>query len=329
MFILIFCLFNDCLDKPMQVMARELITRIDSGRVIVQNFTNMNGEERLLGVYLATRMSNYLLEEAKKNKRIEVRDRQGGKKVTLEEIQYRPSMTVAEYNKSLQADIAVTGSYALRPNALEIMELKAITTPGATIKSQAKSKIIPLKPEDYEVLNKYETEKLPIHISCDDLFFLCDAGGGKFINNITILDKYKKPWSLDSLFVGEYIKVKIDLDTANIFLYVLGWHQGEKEGQDIVTVLYPNEFDPPNPTRNRIVIIPADDENAFTAEEPPGYNWIRVIASVEPISELALKGYFEPTATQIKGFNNALKKLDKTKWQGKYVDLWIVKKGKN
>lgn len=327
MLLLIFFLLNNCLDKPFQVMARELVSGIDSGRVIVANFVNIDGSERRLGVYLATKMSNYLFDEAKKNRRIEVRDRQWGKRLTLEELEYSEAMSLADYNTKMQADIAVYGKYALRENALEIIELKAITTPGATIKSQAKSQTIKLKAEDYEQFSKYEEQRLPTCISLDELYFLCEPGGYKGLIKVEVLDKNKKPYSRDTLSVGEYIKLKIELDTVPVYLYIFGWHRGSDETgkEDIITLLYPNNFDPVNPITRKNIIIPTDEEYAFEATAPPGYNWIRVIASVEPMTNIVPIPEFRPKDPILQNFNKALRALDKSRWQGTYIDLWITK----
>lgn len=328
MFLLILCLIanpSDNLEKPFRSMAKEIVKNIDSGKIIITNFVNVEGSERRLGVYLAKRFCNYLIEEAKKKKEIVVRDRQWGERLTLDELNYRIAIPAETLLKRLESEVAIYGTYSLHFDKLEIIELKAITTPGATIKSQAQTQVIKLKSEESERLKKYEDEKLPTHISCAELYFLCESGGRDgTIRDIKILSKDRQPINRDSLAIGEYIRVKIELDTTYVYLYVFGWHQGEKAGKDIVTVLYPNEMDPPNPITKRTIILPTDDEYAFIAERPPGYNWIRVIASLEPISELALKGYFEATATQLQRFNNALRNLDKKTWEGRYLDLWIV-----
>ena len=308
-------------------MARELVAGIDSGRVVVANFANIEGSDRRLGVYLATRMSNYLFEETKKNNLIEVRDRQWGKKLTLEELQYGEAMPLADYNIKMQADIAVYGKYALRSNELEIIELKAITTPGATIKSQAKSQTIKLKHEDYEHFNKYEQEHLPTCISLEELYFLCEPGDRKeLIKNIYVLDRNKKSLNKDSIPVGEYIKLQIELDTLPVNLYIFGWHRGDDETgkEDIITLLYPNNFDPQNPILRKVVTIPMDDEYAFETIAPAGYNWIRVIASVNPITEVIPMPEFRPNDPILQNFNKALRALDKDTWQGTYVELWIT-----
>lgn len=327
-YLLVFCLFNDFLDKPFQAMAKELMAGIDSGRVIVVNFVNIYESERRLGVYLATKMSNYLFEEAKNKKLIEVRDRKWGQRLTLEELQYRDPMTVVNYNITMHADIAVYGRYALRINELEIIELKAITTIGSTIISQAKGQTIKLKPEDYELFRKYEEEQLPTCISLEELYFLCEPGGNNgLINKIEILDRNKRPSKRDSIPVGEFIKLRIELDTVPLNLYIFGWHRGSDETgkEDIITLLYPNNFDPPNPITRKNMIIPTDEEYGFEATAPPGYNWIRIIASINPITEIIPMPEFKPKDPILRNFNNALKTLDKNTWQGKYIDLWITK----
>lgn len=327
MFLIMFCLFNDCLDKPFKAMAKEIVAGIDSGRVIVANFVNIEGSERRLGVYLATRMSNYLFEKTKKRKQIEVRDRQWGKRLTLEELQYSRAIPLDEYNKKMQANIAVCGRYALRSNELEIIELKAMTTPGATNISQAKNRIIRLKPEDYEWLNKYGQERLPTPISQEELYFLCEPGGHKgLIKKIEVVDRNKEPINKDSIPIGEFIKLKIDLDTLPVYLYIFGWHRGKDETgkEDTITLLYPNNFEPQNPVTRKSMIIPTADDYAFEAVAPSGYNWIRVIASVNPIAEIVPMSQFGPKDPILQNFNKALKALDKNTWQGIYVELWMT-----
>lgn len=328
MFLLFFCLFNDCLDKPLRLMAREIFNGIDSGRVAVINLVNHRDSERRLGVYLATRISNYLFEEAKKNKNIEIRERHWGKKLIPEELRYRGAIPLDSSNKWLEADVLVCGRYALRPNELEIMELKAITAPGATIKSQAKSQKISLSLEDYKWLNTYEEELLPTCISLEELYFLCEKGGDKrLIKAIAVLDKDKKPLNRDSIPVGSYIKLKVELDTLPVYLYIFGWHRGGKPTgeEDIITLLYPNQYDPPNPVTSKIFITPGNDDYAIEAMAPPGYNWVRVIASLNPIPGIMPMPEFKPKDQILQKFNDALKSLDINTWQGIYVDLWITK----
>jgi len=328
MFILIFCLLNDCLDKPFQAMAKELVSGIDSGRVIVVNFVNIEESERRLGAYLATRMSNYLFKEVKNKKNIEVRDRKWGQKLTSEELQYREALPTSDYNVKMQADIAVYGRYALRPNELEIIELKAITTIGSTIISQARGQKIRLDPNEYELFSKYEEERLPTCISLEELYFLCEPGGHKgLIKKIEILNRNKNPINKDSIPIGEYIKLKIDFDTLPVYLYIFGWHRGPDETgkEDIITLLYPNNFDPANPINRKSIILPTSDDYGFEATSPPGYNWIRVIASINPITEIVPIPEFRPKDPILQKFNKVLQCLDKNTWQGTYVELWITK----
>lgn len=328
MFLLIFCLLSDCLDKPFKSMAKELVAGIDSGRVIVVNFINIEGSERRLGVYLATKMSNYLFKEAKNKKQIEVRDRQWGKRLTLEELQYSGPIPEKDYNIKMQADIAVSGRYALRPNELEIIELKAITTLGSTITSQAKGQKVKLNPDDYELFSKYEEDKLPTCISPEELFFLCEPGGHKgLIGKIEVLDRNKKPLNKDSISIGEYIKLKIHFDTLPVYLYIFGWHRGKDDTgkEDIITLLYPNKFDPPNPVTRENLVIPTIDDYAFEATPPQGYNWVRIIASIKPISAVISMPEFGPKDPILQNFNKELRALDNNTWQGTYVDLWITK----
>lgn len=328
MFLLMYCLLNDRLDEPFQAMARELVAGIDSGRVVVVNFVNIDESERRLGVYLATKMNNYLFIAAKSKKLTEVRDRQWGKRLTLEELQYSKAIPLDSLNKKMQADIAVIGRYSLRKNELEIIELKAITTPGATVKSQAKSRVIKLNPEDYEWLSKYEEEWLPTCISLEELYFLCEPGGHKgLIRKIDVLDRNKEVLNKDSILIGEFLKLKVELDTVPVHLYIFGWHRGKDETgkEDIITLIYPNNFDPPNPITKRSIILPVSDDYAIEATPPPGYNWIRVIASVNPITEIIPGREFKPKDPILQKFNEALKTLDKSTWQGTCVDLWITK----
>ncbi|MGQ9465102.1 MAG: DUF4384 domain-containing protein [bacterium] len=320
--------FGDCLEKPFQNMVAELVSGIDSGRVIVRNLQNINGGETRLGVYLATRMSNYLFGCAQKNKRISVRDRQWGLRLTREELAFSEPIPSDDFRKRMGADIVIVGRYALKDNTLEIIELEAITTPGSTIKSKAKSLplLIKMTPDEYKRFKEYEDEPLPTSITQEELFFLCEPGGHKgLISKIELLDRDKNPYQRDSVKVGEYLKLRIRLDTVPLYLYVFGWQHGKdpKGAEDIITLIYPNNYDPQNPVTRTFLTIPADDSIAIKASAPPGYNWIRVIASVKPV-DMTMMPEFGPKDPILRGFNDALRKLDYNSWQGKNLDIWIV-----
>ncbi len=332
---------DETIDKAFKEYSKNIVDRIvkdasNRKRVVVLNFTNdnldTNTNERLLGIYLA-RLFTSFLSEAGNRCGVSVINREIGEKVTLLERKYRKPFPTATESESLfamlaqfEADYYISSTYRLSENELEIIELVALTSKGGKELYRVKGKImIPI--EDYQKLKEMEDVIVPWQqIDPKLLTFLIQNGNWHNPINIEVRDFYTKERIESELYLNQYIKLIIDLDSVPAYLYVIGWDQELKR----LSFLYPNEYDKTNPVIRRRITIPSSDKEALPIQGPlknkeiGDYNWIKVFVSKEPIKSFpVIDGFIPETDARLKNISDELDGLGLENWSSKMIDFWV------
>lgn len=330
---------EESLDKAFRNISNNIVDRITKDenvrkRVVVLNFVNdeldTNSNETQLGIYLARSFTYFLSEEGNK-KDIKIFNRDIGEKITIDEMKYRKSTPAESLLALFEADYYITASYHLYENELEVIELVASRSIGAREVGRVRGRIA-IADEDYQRIRAMEKIIVPWkQINPKLLNFLVQSGEWhKPIKNIRILDYYtKKPVTSDTLYLSQYIRIQIELDSLPAYLYILDWDQEERK----LSFLYPNEYDRINPVTKRQITVPSVDTFAFPVTgavknaKIGDYNWIKVFVSKERINSFPVfEGFISESDARLKNIEDELNNIGSQNWSSKIIDFWVKKK---
>lgn len=283
------------LDRELRSVARTIAGELPAGsRVVVLNLEPFGGGRQftMLGVYLAQRLSGELRAAAGTN--ITVIDRQAGEKAWLEEMRYSIELTEpAELLQGFGADVALVGDYRLRPDehTLELISIKAIQTGRAdvTVCSHRHIRTGPGEYADWVNLEK----QIPRGVTEKMVEFLSKHGEMDAIESIRLRTADgREVRENQDIRVGEQMKLEVGI-SRECNIMVIGWdHTNE-----IFTVLHPHEGDSPEFGAGQFVL--PRGTATYRALPPPGYNWLRVIATTEDIRYRGVPpGFVVDQATQ-------------------------------
>jgi len=311
------------LDRALQQMASELVKQLPPGKtVVVRNFRNDQPgvRERMLGVDLAKQF-NYCLFAAGKSRRLTVVDRHLGKELVTDEMLFRPARPDPEaLLKRFQADCAVDATYRLERDRLRICELRIGATLGAKVEAAAKPREIALSYEDYERMKEREDTPVP-NIGDTLARWLVDPGNWTdAIRSVQILSADRRPLASDSVHIGDYVRVRVDLDSAPCYLYLFGWDVTANR----VSVMFPARYEQDNYVTARSVVIPYSDSLAFPVKPPAGFNWVKVIVTKERLpSEVVSQAFLNLDEPHLVQFGDALAKFG-INWCSAKEELWAT-----
>lgn len=310
------------LDRALQQMASELVKQLPPGKtIVVRNFRNDQPgvRERMLGVDLAKQF-NYCLFAAGKSHRLTVVDRHLGKALVTDEMLFRPARPDPEaLLKRFQADCAVDATYRLERDRLRICELRVGATLGAKVEAAAKPRDMALSYEDYERMKEREDTPVP-NIGDTLARWLVDPGNWQgAIRGVQLLDVDRRPLDSNVVQIGDYVRVRVELDSAPCYLYLFGWDVTANR----VTVMFPAKYEQDNYVIAMSVVVPYSDSLAFPIKPPAGFNWVKAVVTKERlpadvVSE-AFLGLDEPHLVQ---FGNALAQQG-IRWCSAKEELWI------
>lgn len=306
-------------EDKLRAVARQLLDQLPAkSRVVVSNFTRLGGGQgTMLGVYLAKRFGVALAAAA--GSRLTIIDRELGTKSVMEEMRFTVDRQSAkELLEHFRADYAVMATYDLGRGgcALELVELKAVSTTGAEVPF-AGGCLLPGTTDDYAYWQRLEGQQLP---NMNDKLqqFVVKNGDWNAVEDLRLeLASGSSLPASGELAIDSRVRVNVKLGQA-CYLYVFTWDQSHAR----MNVLFPSPQKPALAGPGEIAI---PGSGFFRAYGPAGYNWVKAVATKHDL-EFTVTDSSSVDAQALENLADRILALGSADWGARTFGYWNVEK---